>query len=119
MDLPKYVRTITGNALYYDRVVPKRLHHLTPDRRIRIPLGMDASLPLKAIQRAALDAQGLEGGAALPGDQQLQGPGGDPAQAAQVQGRQRRGPGRWLPERRKRSVGQAEARARQDAAVER
>ena len=57
MDLPKYVRTITGNALYYDRVVPKRLHQLTPDRRIRIPLGIDASSPLKAIQRAALDAQ--------------------------------------------------------------
>lgn len=57
MDLPKYVRTITGNALYYDRVVPKKLHHLTPDRRIRIPLGIDASSPLKAIQRAALDAQ--------------------------------------------------------------
>ena len=57
MDLPKYVRTITGNALYYDRVVPKRLHSLTPDRRIRIPLGIDASSPLKAIQRAALYAQ--------------------------------------------------------------
>ena len=57
MDLPKYVRTITGNALYYDRVVPKRLHHLTSDRRIRIPLGIGASSPLKAIQRAALDAQ--------------------------------------------------------------
>ena len=30
MDLSKYVRTITGNALYYDRVVPKRPHHPTP-----------------------------------------------------------------------------------------
>ena len=57
MDLPKYVRTMAGNALYYDRVVPKRLYSLTPDRRIRIPLGIDASSPLKAIQRAALDAQ--------------------------------------------------------------
>ena len=57
MVLPKYVRTITGKALYYGRVVLKRLHHLTPDRRIRIPLGIYASSPLKAIRRAAPDVQ--------------------------------------------------------------
>ncbi|MDA9941815.1 hypothetical protein N9C62_04335 [Luminiphilus sp.] len=57
MDLPKYIRTMAGSALYYDRGVPTRLYSLTPDRRIRIPLGIVASSPLKAIQRAALDAQ--------------------------------------------------------------
>ena len=56
MDLPKYVRAIKGNALYYDRVVPTRLHSLTPERRIRIPLGLHSDAPPKTIERAAIDA---------------------------------------------------------------
>lgn len=56
MDFPKYVRPIGGNALYYDRVIPKRLHALTSERKIRIPLNLDSDAPLKAIQRASLDA---------------------------------------------------------------
>ena len=56
-DLPKYVRSENADALYYVRTVPTRLHHLTTERKIRIPLGMGASSPLKSIQRAALDAQ--------------------------------------------------------------
>lgn len=55
-DYPKYVRPIGGNALYYDRVIPKRLHSLTPERKIRIPLGLTSDDPDKAIQRATLDA---------------------------------------------------------------
>ena len=57
MDYPQYVRPIGGNALYYDRVIPKRLHSLTSERRIRIPLGLDSDSPQKAVQRATLDAQ--------------------------------------------------------------
>ena len=56
-DFPQYVRPIGGTALYYDRVVPTRLHSLTSERRIRIPLGLDSDAPMKAIQRASLDAQ--------------------------------------------------------------
>ena len=46
-----------GTALYYVRYVPKRLHGLTSERKIRIPLGLDSDAPLKAVQRAVLDAQ--------------------------------------------------------------
>lgn len=56
MDLPKYVRTMKGNALYYDRAVPTRLHGLSTERRIRIPLGLQSDAPPKTIERAALDA---------------------------------------------------------------
>ena len=56
MDLPKYVRTMKGNALYFDRAVPTRLHSLTPERRIRIPLGLQSDAAPKTIERAALDA---------------------------------------------------------------
>lgn len=56
-DFPQYVRPIGGNALYYDRVIPKRLHSLTSERRIRIPLGLDSDAPQKSIQRSTLDAQ--------------------------------------------------------------
>ena len=55
--LPKYVRPDNGTALYYVRYVPKRLHGLTSERKIRIPLGLDSDAPLKAVQRASLDAQ--------------------------------------------------------------
>lgn len=54
--LPKYVRPDNGVALYYVRYVPKRLHSLTSERKIRIPLGLDQDAPQKAIQRATLDA---------------------------------------------------------------
>ena len=57
MAYPKYVRPIGGTALYYDRVIPIRLHSLTPERKIRIPLGLTSDDSVKAIQRAALDSQ--------------------------------------------------------------
>ena len=56
-DFPKYVRSGNAGALYNVRTVPTRLHRLTTERKFRIPLGLDASSPLKSIRRAALDSQ--------------------------------------------------------------
>ena len=52
MALPKYVRTIGGTNLYYDRGVPKKLWDFTTQRRIRIPLDVTASDSMRAIFEA-------------------------------------------------------------------